>query len=640
MRRIINNTTAIAACLSLMAPHLAAAQTTAAPEAGAEQQPAGDGVTCADGTAAPCETSAPVAAPAEETPAEEAPAEEAAPEEAPAADAPAAETPAEAAPAEPAPEAEAAPAQPEPEPEAAPEAEAEATPEAPDEEAAASTEAEPEPAADAPVGASDADADASGSEVMEAMTPADESTDAAELEKALEAEADKTDAPEANSEAQAAPAADANADANATATEPEPKAEATDAEALKKAMEAKSTETQAEVEPATPAAGNSEASNETATAAPEEGAKETEAAKEAAEVTAAPVAAALNASDADAEVTEETITEDNTRSSAEDFATNLRDAMAGNGDGQPAEQQASNDDDDDNNDLVKALLIGGAGVAVGAMLANNRQVALSSPDRVVVTRADGSQQVIKDEVALLRQPGSTVKTENFSDGSSRTIVTRADGSQVVTIRDADLRVLQRTLVSADGTTRQLIDDTAAEPVDIANLPAPAPTSRVTASQMDEAELRAALMAQSAADRRFTLAQVRDIAQVRSLVAPVNIDSITFDTGSAAIKPDQAEQLAALGDVIRGSIAENPNEMFMIEGYTDTVGSDAANLALSDRRAESVALALTEYFDVPPENMVVQGYGEQFLMVNREGDLRENRRASVRRITDLLQTASN
>ena len=124
-----------------------------------------------------------------------------------------------------------------------------------------------------------------------------------------------------------------------------------------------------------------------------------------------------------------------------------------------------------------------------------------------------------------------------------------------------------------------------------------------------------------------------------LVAPVAISGITFDTGSAAISPDQAKQLSTLGNALRESIAENSGEVFLIEGHTDTVGSDAANLALSDRRAESVALALTEYFDVPPENMVVQGYGEQYLQVRREGDVRQNRRASVRRITDLLQQAS-
>ena len=53
-------------------------------------------------------------------------------------------------------------------------------------------------------------------------------------------------------------------------------------------------------------------------------------------------------------------------------------------------------------------------------------------------------------------------------------------------------------------------------------------------------------------------------------------------------------------------------------------------------AESLALALTEYYQVPPENMVVQGYGEDFLLVPSEGPQRENRRVGVRRITDLLE----
>ena len=153
--------------------------------------------------------------------------------------------------------------------------------------------------------------------------------------------------------------------------------------------------------------------------------------------------------------------------------------------------------------------------------------------------------------------------------------------------------------------------------------------------MSEDALREALRREAAIDRRFSLGQIRDIPEVRALVAPVNVPEITFDTGSAAITPDQAQQLATLGKVIRDSIARNPDEIYMIEGYTDAIGSNAANLALSDRRAESVALALTEYFQVPPENMVVQGYGEQFLLIPTEAAERENRRVAVRRITELL-----
>lgn len=48
------------------------------------------------------------------------------------------------------------------------------------------------------------------------------------------------------------------------------------------------------------------------------------------------------------------------------------------------------------------------------------------------------------------------------------------------------------------------------------------------------------------------------------MAPVNVPEITFDSGSAALSSDQAEQLATLGKVIRDAIDQNPNEMFMIE----------------------------------------------------------------------------
>lgn len=56
------------------------------------------------------------------------------------------------------------------------------------------------------------------------------------------------------------------------------------------------------------------------------------------------------------------------------------------------------------------------------MLSNDRQVALNTGDRVVVTLPDGSQQVIKDENALLYRPGSNVQTETFQDGSTRSTV--------------------------------------------------------------------------------------------------------------------------------------------------------------------------------------------------------------------------
>jgi outer membrane protein OmpA-like peptidoglycan-associated protein len=680
MRRIIHNTTAIAACLSLMAPHLAMAQTAAVegeaqqqqpevlpPEA--EQQPEGSEDPLADALAQQEEAGAEGDGAAGQAEADAAPVEDPAEEAQPAEDAvdesamdaqpePAAEPMAEEQDATEQPAAEPADAASD-----APSAEGAAGDmadddmtagdAAPEDDAAAETSDAAEPVGDPLAEALEAEQadvpeDANEEQAEEAQ-PAEEMPDetAGSEPAAEEAETDQDPLAEAlAAEQQASEAEDGDAatsdDAQADVDQPaedmtdeaaDTEGEAaTDQDALAEALEQEQSGAEGAVQDA-------EATEESAEA-PEADAKETEAAKEAAEASEAPKAAALDDdASSDGEITQEQVTEDNSRSSAEDFATSLSEALGG-ATGQPeAEARSREDDDDDDNDLTKALLLGAGALAVGAMLNNNRQVSLSTPDRVVVTRPDGSQQVIKDEVALLRQPGSTVATENFDDGSSRTIVTRQDGSKVVTIRDADLRVLRRTLVSADGTTTRLIDDTSAQPVDIASLPAPAAASNGTAGEMNEDQLREALRREANVDRRFSLAQIRDIPQVRALVAPVAVSGITFDTGSAAISPDQAKQLSALGNALRESIAENSGEVFLIEGHTDTVGSDAANLALSDRRAESVALALTEYFDVPPENMVVQGYGEQYLQVRREGDVRQNRRASVRRITDLLQQAS-
>jgi len=116
---------------------------------------------------------------------------------------------------------------------------------------------------------------------------------------------------------------------------------------------------------------------------------------------------------------------------------------------------------------------------------------------------------------------------------------------------------------------------------------------------------------------------------------VGIMALIAQKEREAISRRTKEALAAAK--ARGvKLGNDPTEIFLIEGCTDAVGAADDNLLLSDRRAESVALAFTEYFDVPPENIVVQGYGESDLRIATQGPERANRRVAVRRITPLLQ----
>lgn len=449
----------------------------------------------------------------------------------------------------------------------------------------------------------------------------------AEAASSVEAETQTEVAPETAENAPEAADAQGVAETNASTaeTEADPAPKATQAEAdAKKAAKAekkakkknKLTKEERQARRAQKQA-EAEAALEQSLAAEEEGGAST----------AAALADADNA-DMDAEATEETITQDTARSSDEDFDTRV--------------SQDANDDDDEADEegmtnFEKAALAGLAALAVGSILKNGSQVASNSGDRVVLEQPDGSYRVIKDDGALLRQPGTTVRTQTYDDGSSRTISTREDGTQIITIYDSQKRIVRRERVEPNGDRYVLVDDSReTAPVEVTELPEANVNDSITTDDQDA--LRAALAQQAQTDRSFSLSQIRQISQVRALAPSVAVDNVTFASGSAAIRPEQAEALSELGTAIRDRIAENPREIFLVEGHTDAVGNGAFNLALSDRRAESLALALTEYFQVPPENLVVQGYGEEYLKVETLEAEERNRRATVRRITDLLRTA--
>ena len=329
------------------------------------------------------------------------------------------------------------------------------------------------------------------------------------------------------------------------------------------------------------------------------------------------------------------MTEETARASSEDFATSASGEVAAN---------ASAGNSGGMSKFEKALLLGLGAVVVGSILQNGDEVVSNSGDRLILKSNTGNLRVLKNDDALLRQPGSAVRTETFSDGSTRTSVTKQDGSKIVTIRASDGRVVRRVREFADGTRVVLFDDIeVSEPVDVSSLPEI--TFRPLERSMDfsdEEALRLALAAELQRDvnRTYSLRQIRQIRKLRELAPEIELDAITFRSGSAAIEPSQARELSTLGRAMARAIEDRPGEVFLIEGHTDAVGAASYNLALSDRRAETVALALSEFFDVPPENLITQGYGESYLKVPTLRDEQANRRATVRRITPLLQQVAS
>ena len=95
-------------------------------------------------------------------------------------------------------------------------------------------------------------------------------------------------------------------------------------------------------------------------------------------------------------------------------------------------------------------------------------------------------------------------------------------------------------------------------------------------------------------------------QVQSKQEPIAIGlNVFFEFNSDQIVPRYYADLNTLGKVLE----QHPEGRFHIEGHTDSIGSDAYNQALSEKRAESVKRYLVQHFSIPPERLVTQGYGK-------------------------------
>ena len=261
---------------------------------------------------------------------------------------------------------------------------------------------------------------------------------------------------------------------------------------------------------------------------------------------------------------------------------------------------------------------------------------------------EGNRLYIRhDEGARMRRWGNA---RFETRGAERYTIVQRGSYDIVTITDSHGHMLRRYRRFPDGREYALIDNRRRFGVGAAvvggvvllGLAAPLitlPRNRyiVAVDQAPPVLLYETLEAPPLVpiERAYSLDEIRDNVELRDRVRSVDINTINFSTGSWEISPDQIPQLQALAEAMLKVIEENPSTVFMLEGHTDAVGPAEDNMSLSDRRAEAVAEILTSNYNVPPENLVTQGYGEQHLRVQTDGPSRENRRVQVRNITGLM-----
>jgi outer membrane protein OmpA-like peptidoglycan-associated protein len=141
-----------------------------------------------------------------------------------------------------------------------------------------------------------------------------------------------------------------------------------------------------------------------------------------------------------------------------------------------------------------------------------------------------------------------------------------------------------------------------------------------------AEMEAAKAARAKAESDQLMKELADLkAQQTERGIVLTIGDVLFATGKADLSADADKSAAKLADFLK----KNPNRNVLIEGHTDSVGKDDYNLALSQKRADSVKAKLVGE-GIETGRITTTGYGKKFPVASNDtkAGKAQNRRVDV------------
>jgi outer membrane protein OmpA-like peptidoglycan-associated protein len=99
----------------------------------------------------------------------------------------------------------------------------------------------------------------------------------------------------------------------------------------------------------------------------------------------------------------------------------------------------------------------------------------------------------------------------------------------------------------------------------------------------------------------------------------------FDTGRSELKSGGMRKIEQLAQFL----TEHPERRVQIDGFTDSVGTDAYNEELSQRRADAVKAALVSR-NIDPARISTEGYGKAYPVASNSdsGGRQLNRRVEI------------
>ena len=85
------------------------------------------------------------------------------------------------------------------------------------------------------------------------------------------------------------------------------------------------------------------------------------------------------------------------------------------------------------------------------------------------------------------------------------------------------------------------------------------------------------------------------------------EMINFSSASAAIQPTSYDLLRQYGSAMENGVSDS---VILIEGHTDSIGSEQDNYNLSYKRVLAIKKFLTSFYNISPDRILVKAYGEK------------------------------
>lgn len=182
---------------------------------------------------------------------------------------------------------------------------------------------------------------------------------------------------------------------------------------------------------------------------------------------------------------------------------------------------------------------------------------------------------------------------------------------------------QRDQIRLDARTAEA--DAAKRSAEQSQAQAEAAKRQADAARM-QAESAASGQAAAQAQAAALAAQLADLQAKqteRGLV--ITFGDVLFNVDQARLTEGGLRTARKLADVLN----QHPQRSVLVEGFTDSTGSTAHNLELSQRRAEAVRAALSE-MGVSGNRIATRGYGEAYPVAGNDstGNRQLNRRVEI------------